>query len=366
MDTLPKTVAEAIAGGEPIYEIPPIERQPELSIRADMLAESRDWGHAMLGIEALHARGILGEGVTVAICDTGIAVQHRDLAQRIVPAGNKDFTGSPAGFFDVQGHGTHCAGIVGSSADGEGLIGVAPKARLMALKCLNDQGSGASSWIAAAIRHAADNGADIISASLGGPMQDPQTRAAAQYAISKGCWFVAAAGNDSREANSYPGHYPELIAVAAVNRDGNRASFSTINPENDVAAPGVSIMSTLPNDRYGQMSGTSMATPYVAGCLALLRGELKRVGAKMPTQAELLKAIEVTAKDVQPAGRDAGTGWGLVNPAGLIALLVTTLPPVPPTPEPGYPHGPFDIAFGPFKLRIYANIAIPAITVTEP
>ena len=319
---------------DPIYRLPPNEMQPELSIRADMLAESRDWGHAPLGLEALHAGGVTGAGVVVCIADTGVDAAHPDLAARMVAG--RDFTGGTAPT-DRQGHGTHCAGITAASTNGDGLIGAAPDAKIMPVKVLGDDGSGASSWIAAGIRWAADNGADIISLSLGGPAPDPQTQSAVTYATGKGCWVVCAAGNDGGPATSYPGHYPASCAVAAVDKEIKRASFSTINAENDVAAPGVSILSTLPNGRYGTMSGTSMATPYVAGCLALVRGELKRQGRAVPNQTALLAAIKRTSKDILPAGVDSSTGSGLVNPAALIADLVGTAPPpADPPPSPGF------------------------------
>lgn len=334
-----KALQEAIDSGEPIYTLPPEEMQPEVSIRADFLTEQRDWSHANLGIKALHDRGILGEGVTVAILDTGIDIEHPDLRKNIVERGHKDFTGSRSGFMDRQSHGTHVAGTYGAAADGKGLIGIAPRCKLMAVKVLGDNGSGSSSGIAAGIRHAADAGAEILNMSLGGPSPDTATRAAIQYAISKGCWVVCAAGNDGRRVNSYPGHYPESIAVAATDRDNRRASFSTINQENDIAAPGVNIMSTLPDGRYGSYSGTSMATPAVGACLALVRGELKRLGLPIPSQTKVMEAMKATADDIAPAGDDEATGAGLINTAKMLDRLVGESPPVAPPPVTPPPPG---------------------------
>ncbi|MEM3120688.1 MAG: S8 family peptidase [Nitrososphaerota archaeon] len=336
-DDLPPTIGDAIQDGEPIYTLPEDERQPEMSLRADefyKLAEDRDWGHSNLGIKDLYDKGYRGKGVVIAICDTGVSVNHPDLKSRIVEVGNKDFTGSNSGFLDRQGHGTHCAGIAAASANNQGIIGVAPEARIMAVKVLNDQGSGASSWIAAGIRWAADNGADIISLSLGGPSPDAATRVAVQYAASKGCWVVCAAGNDGREANSYPGHYPDSIAVVATDRENRRASFSTINSQNDVAAPGVSILSTLPDGRYGTMSGTSMATPYVSGCLALVRGAIKAAGKAIPNQSQMIELLHKESNDIPPEGVDKQTGGGLIHTARLIKLLTKESAPPGPGPEP--------------------------------
>lgn len=322
---------------DPIYKLPPIELIPETIVFGYDLAESRDWGHVPLGLEALHDQGYVGENVVVAICDTGIDDVHPDLTGKVLAS--RDFTGgnNPN---DRQGHGTHCAGIACAANNGNGLIGAAPAARLVRAKVLSDEGSGASSWIAAGMKWAADNGADIISLSLGGPQQDPYTSEALDYCIAKGCWVVAAAGNDGRPATSFPGHLPKMIAVAAIGKDGRRAPFSTQNAQNDVATPGVSIMSTLPGGRYGQMSGTSMATPYVAGCLALVRGAVKKAGVPMPSQAEVLAAIKSTSSDIAPTGPDADTGAGLLNTAALIARFVGSAPPTPPTDPPTTPNPP--------------------------
>lgn len=350
---------------EPIYVIPPDELEADIEYSANKfreLAESRDWGHTNLGLKALHDRGIVGEGVLIAICDTGMDTRHPDLSPNVIETGHRDFTGSPSGFFDRQGHGTHCAGISASSANGSGLIGAAPRARLLAAKVLSDQGSGASSWIAAGIRHAADTGADIISLSLGGPSPDTRTLDAVTYAAGKGCWIVCAAGNDGRPATSYPGHYPVSIAVAATDRSNLRASFSTINPQNDVSAPGVGIMSTLPDNRYGQMSGTSMATPYVAGCLALVRGELKRQKRAIPPQSEILRALRVWSRDLPPTGVDERTGAGLIDPTRLIAELVGGSPPSPPTPPPTPPTPPTPPPTPPMTFTTNLSLTIDPVS----
>lgn len=323
-----------IPPGEPVYVIPPIELEPEITFRADQLAEQRDWGHGPLGLVELHGKGYKGEGEIVAICDTGGDPDHPDLKARFLPDGHKDYTGSRYGWRDVQGHGTHCSGISLASMDGSvGVIGAAPEAKLLIQKVLGDRGSGASSWIAAGIRNAADLNAGVISLSLGGGSPDTQTRSAIQYATSKGAWVVAAAGNDGGPATSYPGHYPETIAVAALDSELRRASFSTINQQNDVATPGVSILSTLPDNRYGRMSGTSMATPYVAGCLALVRSAVKKAGRPIPSQTELMAAFPSLCRDLGAIGHDSSFGWGMPDTAKMIEHFAGPVsPPVPPVP----------------------------------
>lgn len=318
---------------EPIYVIPPGEREPKVTYSFAALAEGRDWSHGPLGVKALHDRGITGKGVVIAILDTGIWVQHEDLQGQMVADGNRDFTGSPYGFIDYQSHGTHVAATAAAAKNDKGLMGDAPDAKLMANKCLNDAGSGASRWIAAAYRWAADHGAHILNASLGGGQHDDETQDAMRYAESKGCWLVCAAGNSGVREDSWPGHNPEAIAVAAIGKDGKRAKFSTINPKNWCAAPGVDITAAVPGNRYAEYDGTSMASPGVAGCLALVRGELMRVGASIPSQQELKKAIAATARDIPPKGHDEGTGYGMIDAAALLDYLMPKTP--LPKPAPG-------------------------------
>lgn len=316
---------------EPIYFLPPGEEEPSITYSLAALAEGRDWSHEMLNVKALHDRGITGKGVVIAILDTGID-NHEDLEGQWAADGNKDFTGSPFGFLDKQqGHGTHVAATAAAAKNDKGLLGVMPDGKVMATKCLNDSGSGASRWIAAAYRWAADHGAHILNASLGGGQRDPETQEAMQYAVSKGCWLVCAAGNSGVREDSWPGHDPNAIAVVALGMDGKRARFSTINQKNWCAAPGVDITAAVPGNRYGTMSGTSMASPAIAGGLALVRGELMRVGAPIPSMAELKKAIAATAKDIPPKGHDEGTGHGILD----IAALLDYLMPKTPTPPAG-------------------------------
>jgi subtilisin len=324
---------------EPVYGIPPGERTPEILLRdASILEEKRDWGHRVLGIDELHEAGITGVGVVVAILDTGVDAQHPGLAGQVISSPNH--TNSPTSS-DRQGHGTHCAGIVAEKADGGGLVGVAPSAKIHAGKVLGDNGSGLSSGIANGIRAATASGVDVISMSLGGPAPDSATRAAITEAVKSGVWVVCAAGNEGPgESPSYPGNYPDVVCVAAVDEAGNVARFSSRNREVDIAAPGVSILSTYPGGRYASLSGTSMATPYVAGVFALLRGEVKKRGLRIPSLSKVLEIMAKTAKDITPSGRDTASGAGLIQPKQLIEAVLADLaggtnPPSPPPPPPG-------------------------------
>lgn len=314
--------------GEPIFVIPPLERIPLMMMLADQLAESRDWGHGPLQLEEVHATH-QGKDTKVAVLDTGCDFNHPDLRANILDA--KDFTGEVSGPADVQGHGTHCAGVVAAATNGQGLIGSAPQSKLLIGKVLDDDGSGASTWIANGIRWAVAQKANIISMSLGSSSPSSIIHAAVKEAVAAGVWVVAAASNSGPGANTvgYPGAFPECICVGAVDSALAVAVFSSRGPQLDIAAPGVKINSTYPGGRYAVLSGTSMATPYVAGVLAVYHESLRRLGRPIPTTLQLLEELKRTAKDLGVAGQDSSYGHGLIQP--LKMLPVGTTPPPSPT-----------------------------------
>ncbi|MBI2830572.1 MAG: peptidase S8 [Chloroflexi bacterium] len=214
--------------------------------------------------------------VKIAIVDTGIDQDHEDLAAKIVA--KKNFTRSKT-TDDKYGHGTHVAGIAAAiTNNSKGVAGIGYNSSLMNVKVLGDSGSGYQSWVASGITWAADNGAGIINLSLGGGPYSSTMETAVNYAWSKGAVIVAAAGNDGISSPSYPAYYTNVIAVAATDSNDTKASWSNYGSWVDIAAPGVSIFSTLPNHtnrigikNYGSLSGTSMASPFVAGVAALVR-----------------------------------------------------------------------------------------------
>lgn len=230
-----------------------------------------------------------GTGVIVAIVDTGIDLTHPDLAANI--AGNFNAINSAKNANDDNGHGSNCAGIVAAAHNGSGIIGVAPDAKLLAVKVLDRRGSGFSSDVAEGIEWAADHGAQVISLSLGSASSSSLILNAVEYAASLNIVMVCAAGNDGNatpgESNvNYPAKYPECIAISAwtdldgtpaVNGeispwgdpDESLASFSCTGSEVEFTAPGVNIYSCYKNGGYATMSGTSMATPHAAGVAAL-------------------------------------------------------------------------------------------------
>ena len=214
--------------------------------------------------------------VKVAIIDTGIDQDHQDLASKIIL--QRNCTTSPT-TDDKYGHGTHVAGIVGAVTNNNlGVAGVGYDVSLINAKALADNGGGYYSWLADCIKWSADNGAKVINMSLGGSSSSRTLQNAVNYAKNKGVVLACAAGNSGNRSRNYPAYYSDCIAVAATDSNDVKASYSTYDYRwVDVAAPGSNIYSTMPNHTntiglldYGSLSGTSMATPHVAGLAGLL------------------------------------------------------------------------------------------------
>lgn len=228
-----------------------------------------DWGVARVGSPAVLPI-IDGSEVTVCVLDTGIDQDHPDLGFTKF----KNFTSSnERDIEDRQGHGTHTAGTVAALNNHYGVMG-ASQANLIIGKVLDDSGSGYNSWIASGIKWCADQGAEIISMSLGGPQPSSIIQSAIEYAISRGSHIYAAAGNESSSSVGFPAgyNYPgALFSVSATNQDDRLAYFSNYGKV-EMTCPGVQILSTVPGG-YDRYSGTSMATPICAGVAALYRAQ---------------------------------------------------------------------------------------------
>jgi thermitase len=260
--------------------------------------------------------------IKIAVLDTGVDQNHEDLAGRIVA--NRNFTYSGT-YDDLYGHGTHVAGIASAvTNNGIGVAGAGYDCSIMNGKVLDDNGSGAYSWIASGIIWAADNGADVINMSLGGKFGSSTLENAVNYAWGKGVVVVAAAGNNGSSRANYPAYYTNCIAVAASDQSDAKASFSNYGSWVDVAAPGVGIYSTLPNhpnsigSDYGSLNGTSMATPHVAGLAGLVWAS-----SYSTNNAAVRDRIESTADQ-------AGTMWSTydIKRINAYSAVKTTPPPV--------------------------------------
>lgn len=249
----------------------------------------------------------MGQGVKVGIIDTGMDYTHPDLKANYAGGYNALDASQPP--MDDNGHGTHVAGIIGAVNDGTGVVGVAPGASLYAVKVLNAQGSGAYSGIVDGIQWAVNNKMNVVNMSLGSPSGSAAIQKAVEAAYKAGVTLVMAAGNDSGPVN-YPAKYPQSIAVAASDSYDKLASFSSRGPEIAVIAPGVAVYSTYMGGIYKSLSGTSMASPHVAGLATLA------VGAGAKTPAAVRKALLGAAVSIglQPSEQ----GAGLVDAAKLV------------------------------------------------
>lgn len=257
--------------------------------------------NALNGIKSWES-GLTGKGVKVAIIDSGAAI-HNDLNI----AGGKSFVFYTTSYLDDNGHGTHVAGIVGAKNNSFGVVGIAPDSDIYALKALDSMGNGYNSNIIKAIDWSIENHMDIINMSLGGSSESYAFQQAIDKAYNSGILVVAAAGNDGAPVE-YPAKYNHAIAVSATDTSNNLASFSNRGPEIEVAAPGVNVISTYKGNTYASMDGTSMATPYVAGVLALYKQEYPSA-----TPDEIRNMVHQNAIDLGPVGRDSSYGYGLVQ-----------------------------------------------------
>lgn len=273
-------------------------------------------------VDAVEAWGVTtGAGVRVAILDTGVASDNPDISTQVVA--RRNFSGT-ATAEDNYGHGTHVAGIVAAAHNSAGVASVCPECDIVDVKVLNDSGSGSTSNIVNGIAWAAsaktgDGNADIINMSLGQRVSSRTLETAVQNAWKAGVVIVAAAGNGGSQAKIYPGAYPNVIAVAATDNNDAKASFSSYGAKwVDVAAPGVSIFSTFPNhdfvlesngrsEGYDIASGTSMASPVVAGVAALA------LSSHPNASNTVVRDIVESTADASVAGTGSYWKYGRVN-----------------------------------------------------
>ena len=205
-----------------------------------------------------------GEGVVVAVLDTGCDINHDDLRGNLLEGRNFVQDGQPP--IDGCSHGTHVTGTICAINNDYGVVGVAPKAKVMPVKVLDDKGSGNLAIVAQGIKWSADQGVDFIVMSLGSPTPTPVIYDAIKYAESKGVVTWCAAGNAGKTRQIfYPAAYPEVIGVGAIDEKLHRANFSCTGPDLDFLAPGVGILSTVPENWYAILSGTSMSNPFAVG-----------------------------------------------------------------------------------------------------
>lgn len=273
----------------------------------DSLYRRYQWNLPLIETEAGWNVTKGSQDVIVAVVDTGVDLNHSDLKNQLISGHN--VVNPNAQPLDDVGHGTHVAGVIGALVNNNlGVAGMSWYNRIMPVKVLDQSGAGSTYAVAQGIIWATDHGAKVINMSLGNYADAQFLHDAIKYAYDRDVVLIAASGNDNTERPGYPAAYPEVFAVAAADSNKAKASFSNYGDYIDVAAPGVSIASTYPNNQYAALSGTSMASPHVTALAALIRSANPSL-----KNTEVMQLMRDTAMDIGPSGKDKYFGYGLID-----------------------------------------------------
>jgi subtilisin family serine protease len=259
-----------------------------------------------------------GENVRVAVIDTGCDLNHEDLKNNFLQG--KNFVEKNKDPIDVNGHGTHVSSTIAAENNGNGIVGVAPKTKILPVKALGDEGTGDLRNIIDAIIWSADQKVDLITMSLGAVRGTDKLHKAIQYASNKGSVVFCAAGNSGEDVNIlYPANYPETVSIGAIDVHLNRTSFTCSGDELDFLAPGHDIVGAVPGNNYAIMSGTSMSNPYAVGCASLLLSYMKKNHyANLPKTANdyisIFKETAIHLQNPKYKGNKKYEGYGIIVP----------------------------------------------------
>ena len=317
--------------------------EEDIQMSAVALELDNSWGVKRIGAGTVQESGNQGAGIKVAVLDTGINYNHEELSAINGGAykGGIDIINGDADPWDDNGHGTHCAGIIAAAHNHNNVVvGVAPQVSLYSVKVLNSAGSGSTTTIIKGIEWAINNDMQVISMSLGASTGTTSLEQACNNAYEHGILVVAASGNDYRSSISYPAKYESVMAVGATDSLDKKASFSNYGTGLDIMAPGVNILSTYkdvsPNDNRNidvvTMSGTSMATPHVAGVAALVfSSPIDKIydadDDNVWDASEVRAKLQATALDLGTTGKDNTYGYGLVDAVKATTGSVDNVPP---------------------------------------
>jgi type VII secretion-associated serine protease mycosin len=297
---------------------------PGIPAKADQV-RNLQWFISDLKLNQAH-RITTGAGISVAVIDTGIS-PHRDLYRNLRKGTDTSPGGDGTGQDDEHGHGTRMAGLIAAHGRGttEGALGVAPSSSLIPVRAAGKIPNGLG--VPAGIKWAASFGADIISVS-GSVSPSRELKDAVAAATQADAVIIAAAGNKSEDLSLiYPAAMPDVLAVGAIDRNGNAADFSITDQKVAICAPGVDMVTTDLNNKYAKGRGTSQATAIVAGAAALVRAKFPELSAP-----EVVHRLTATAKDNGPPGRDDQCGYGVLD---IVKALTADVPPLDPAAGTG-------------------------------
>jgi len=284
------------------------------------LKQMTPWGINRIGSRLVNAIGNTGQGIKVAILDTGIDKDHEDLSKNF--KGGYNFVDNNTDLTDLNGHGTHVAGIIAAVDNDIGTVGVAPDAHIYSVKVLDYAATGTASDMVAGIEWTVENNMQIINMSLGSDTDSISFRRSVENAYNSGILIVAAAGNNGNmmgngDSMDYPAKYKGTISVGATDINDKRAKFSSTGPLLEISAPGVDIPSTLPGNKYGTLSGTSMASPHVTGVGALI---MKANPGMSNVQVRI--RLQITTQNIAKNGVKGKDwyGYGLVDAVKAVSI----------------------------------------------
>lgn len=312
-------------------KLPPVEVNEELGT----LSQRIDWGLRQLNVPKTWSI-TKGDGITVMVIDTGHPV-HPDIGDNAIE-GKNCIPNEP--IIDENGHQLHCTGIICAKDNETGMVGVAPNAKCISVKALNKNGSGSYQGLTEALDYAIEMKPDLVSMSLGGSAPSTAMHSRIKKLYSMNIPVVCAAGNSGDGGVNYPAAFDETIAIAAYDKYGNVARFSSKGEKVEWAAPGVNIYSTYLNNGYASLSGTSMACPFIAGVVALMLAKHKKQEAETgkndcKTVAQIREHLLKYTNDKGEVGRDNSWGYGVIDVERLINDGKVKPKPSPtPTPTP--------------------------------
>lgn len=262
-----------------------------------------------------------GTGVTVCVIDTGCDLDHPDLKDNLLQG--KNFVDSNKGPEDDNGHGSHVASTIAGINNATGMVGIAPKTKIIPVKALDGNGTGSMDLIVKAIIWSADHGdVDFITMSLGSPNGVPALEEAINYANSKGCVVFCAAGNSGETVDiMYPAKYERTVSIGAIDENLERTNFTCSGDSLDFLAPGHNILGCIPGGRYALMSGTSMSNPFAVGCASLLLSyNIKHNKYKLKNYSDYIDVFKNSSFDLvnnRYKGVRKYQGYGIINPSKL-------------------------------------------------